>query len=283
MHFDKAEIPGRIACQPRYVIDVESCMAHGFPHGDAVGVFLVKPAGIKLTHQCTGAQKSGFVALTFFLGKSHHLKVKGEPLAQALEFAHAGHGHKNTQATVVFAAVSNGVVMRAGQQSFGGWFAGKVAPHHIANRVNAYVVKAALQHLDLDLGGARPVGVRQISYRELPFFGITRIGVRCQCLMPVPHQIADDRFDAEFVIQPDFDDAMNVAQALLQLEAGMPMQATLKRVDDLLFAQPGTPCTPHSQNEREAEFCVVVGIELLDSGELFRCAIGQADLALLMG
>jgi hypothetical protein len=61
------------------------------------------------------------------------------------------------------------------------------------------------------------------------------------------------------------------------------MQATLEGLDDLLLVQPQAARTTHGQNEGPAELGVVVGIELLDAGELRRGAIGQTCPGLFVG
>ena len=75
---------------------------------------------------------------------------------------------------------------------------------------------------------------------------------------------------AKFVIQANFGNAMNIAQALCQLEIGVVAQAALKRGNDLCLVQPHTAWSTHCQNKREAEFLVVAGVEVLNLCKLFR-------------
>jgi hypothetical protein len=83
------------------------------------------------------------------------------------------------------------------------------------------------------------------------------------------------RSDAELVVQPDFGDAVDVAQTLGQLEVCVPLQAALEGADDLGAGQTGATRPAHGQNERPAEALVVAGVELLDVRELLWRAVGE--------
>jgi len=76
---------------------------------------------------------------------------------------------------------------------------------------------------------------------------------------------------------------VDVAQALGQFKVGVTVQAALEGLDDLRLVQPHASRATHRQDEGPAELGVVVGVELLDFGELFGCAVGQARLGLLVG
>ena len=121
-------------------------MLHGVAHADAVGVFLVEPCGIKVTGQRARTQERGFVALAFFFGKAHHFDVKGQALVLAVQLAHTGHGDKNAQSAVIFAAIAHGVVVAACEQRLGLGLGGAVTAHHIADGINFDVIKPTVAH-----------------------------------------------------------------------------------------------------------------------------------------
>ena len=101
-----------------------------------------------------------------------------------------------------------------------------------------------------------------------------------QDLMPVPHRVALQGVNAKFVIQSNFNDAVNVAQTFLHFKVGVALQAPRKGVDDVLPGQACAARAAHRQNEGKAKPGVVVSVQLLNVGELFSRAIGQARLAL---
>ena len=94
--------------------------------------------------------------------------------------------------------------------------------------------------------------------------------------------MAQRGFVAEFVVQPDLNNAVNVAQALSQFVVGVVVQAALKGADDLLFVQPRATRTTHRQDERKAKLGVVAGVELLDVRKLCGRAVGEARFGLLV-
>ena len=155
---------------------------------------LRQPFWLEATRQRARTQKSRLVALAFFFCKTDHLDVERQALALALQFAHAGHGHKYAEASVVFAAVANGVVVAAGQQSFNslprwgmkcfnslprwgrvGVGASAINADHIAHRVDAHLVKAAVLHRANDRCSAGAMRVGEVSHRQLAFFQILRV------------------------------------------------------------------------------------------------------------
>ena len=158
-----------------------------------------------------------------------------------------------------------------------------VNPHHVAHGVQAYFVEAAFAHPGLQLGGAGAVGVRQVGDGELTVLAIAWVAVLCQRFGPVPDAVAALGHDGELVLEPDLDDAMDVAQALGQFEVGVTVQTALKRLNDLLLVQPAATRAAHCEDEGPAELGFVVGVEPLDLGELFGCALRETGLALLVG
>ena len=258
-------------------------MLHRLTHRNSVGIFLVQPFGIELANQRARAEEGRPVALAFFFCKADHFDVEGQAFALTLQFAHAGHGHKDAEPAVVFAAVAHGVVVGARQQGFCVGKLRLVAAHYIAHRVNAHLVKAAFTHAGADKCRAGAVRVGQVSYRELAFFQIAGVAVLGQLLMPVPDLIAQRGLYSELVVQANFHDAVDVAQAFLQLKIRMVLQPAREGGDDLLPAQAHAARAAHREDERKAEFCVVVGVELLQRGEFFGRAMGQTGLALLVG
>ena len=137
------------------------------------------------------AQEHGFVALPFFFCKSHHFKAKWQAAALAVQFTHTGHGHQNTQAPVVFAAIAHGIKVAAGEQAFGPRVGAMVDPHHIAHRVNFHIVKAAV--------GFHPVGqalcagavrIGEVGHSQLAALCVASVTVHGQFFCPVPHVVA---------------------------------------------------------------------------------------------
>ena len=173
--------------------------------------------------------------------------------------------------------------MRAGQQGLGASLGCTVAADHVANGIDADFVKTAVAHPAADALGAGTVRVGQVGHGEFTALGVAGVAVLGQLLLPVPDLVAQRRLDAELVVQADFDDAVDVAQAFAQLIVRVTQQAALEGVDDLPLAQAGAARSAHRQDEGEAELGVVVGVQLLDAGEFLGRAIGQAGLALLMG
>ena len=228
------------------------------------------------------AEEGGLVALAFFFGEADHLEGEGQAPVLALEFAHAGDGHEDAEAAVVLAAVAHGVVVRAGEQRLRVGRAGLVAADHVAHRVDVHGVEAGFAHVACDLLGAGAVRLGQVGHGELALFGIAGVGVHRQLLVPVPHVVAERGLRVELVVEPDFRDAVDVAQRFAQLEGRMVVQAALEGVDDLALGEAGAARPAHGEDERKAELGVVVGVEVLDLRELLGRAIGQAGLALLV-
>ena len=104
-----------------------------------------------------------------------------------------------------------------------------------------------------------------------------------QPLVPIPNFVSECWLVAHFVIQANFNNAVDIAQALRQLVVRMVMQTPLESTNDLLARKAGAAWASHSQDERKTEFDVVVSVELLDMRELFWCAIRQASFALFVG
>ena len=102
--------------------------------------------------------------------------------------------------------------------------------------------------------------VGEVGHRELARFGKAGVGVLRELFLPVPDLVAECGLHAKLVVQPDLDDAVDVAQALCQLKVGVAVQAALKRVDDLLLVQAQATRAAHGQDEGPAELGVVVGV-----------------------
>ena len=283
MHFDKTEVVFRFAPERGYAVHRQPGVFQGLAHRDAVGVLLLQPLRVEVAHQRARAQKGSLVTLAFFFGEAHHFEVERQAFAGSFEFPHAGHGHKDAKPAIVFARVANRVVMAAGKQGArAGFFSvlGVVTANHIADRVYRNLVEATLQHTRLDLRRAGAVRVGQVGDGELAFFGVTGVGVDAQLLMPVPHLVAQFRRYAELVVQANFDDAVDVAQALLQLETGVVEQPAFERGQDFLLGQAQPARTAHGQDKREAELGRVGRIQARNVFKLLLCALGQPGFAL---
>ncbi len=172
--------------------------------------------------------------------------------------------------------------MAAGQQALRVPFRPVVEADHVADRIDVHLVETAvIAHPLRQLPGDRPVRVGQVGHRQLAAFGVARVAVRRQPFGPVPDPVALFRRHAETLVQADFRDAMDVAQAFGELEIGMMREASLERRDDLRPAHAQSARTAHGKDERKAEFLVVGGVQALDVGEFLRRAGGQARTALL--
>ncbi len=283
MHLDEALVLARIALQLGDVFDAQTGVLHRLAHADAVGILLIQPVHVEVAGERARAQEHRLVALALLFGEADHLDAEGQAPAGAVQLAHAGHRHEDAQPPVVLAAVAHGVVVAAGEQPPGIAVAAMVEADHVADGVDLHLVEAAV--------GAHPVrqplragAVRlgQVGDGEFAAFGITRIAVLRQALGPVPHQVAELGHVAELVVEPDLGDAVDVAQALGHLVVGVVVQPALEGGNDLGLVQSRAARAAHRQDEGEAELGVVVGIELLDLGELGRRAIGQPGLALFV-
>ena len=158
-----------------------------------------------------------------------------------------------------------------------------VAAHHIAYRVDLDLVKAAVLHPVADALRAGAVRVGQVGDGEQAFFGKAGVRMLGELFLPVPDLLAQRGRHAELVVQADFDDAVDVAQAFGQFKVGVAVQAALEGLDDLRLVQAHAARAAHRQDEGPAELGVVVGVETLDFGELLGRAVGQARLGLLVG
>jgi hypothetical protein len=78
--------------------------------------------------------------------------------------------------------------------------------------------QSRIHHADALRAGA--VGVGQVGDGELARFGETGVAVSGQLLLPVPDVVAHSGLDPELVVQADFHNAVDVAQAFGQLKVG---------------------------------------------------------------
>ena len=206
---------------------------HRLLHRHTIGILLLQPRRVEVTRQRAAAQKSRLVALAFFFGKAHHLNAQRQALPGGVQLGHHGHGQQNAQPAVVFAAVAHGVVMAAGQQAFAGCVGPVVDAYHVAHRIQPHLVEAAFVHPRLQLFGHGAVRFCQVGHGQLTGFLEAGVAVHRQRFGPVPHPLPACRRDGELVIQPNFCDAVDVAQRLGKLEVGVAGQAALKRRNDL--------------------------------------------------
>ncbi|EWS58157.1 hypothetical protein Y694_03932 [Methylibium sp. T29-B] len=282
---DEAEVARRIARlgRDRLQRGRQAGGQHRGAHRHAVGVLLVQPGGLEVAGKRAGAEEGGLVALTLLFGEADHLEAEGQAPAGAVQLAHAGHRHQDAEPAVVLATVAHGVVVAAGEQAPRRRIAAEVEAHHVADRIEAHLVEAAVAHPGLQLRGAGTVRVGQVGDGELAAFAIARVGVHGQLLGPVPHRVAQDRRGAELVVQADLGDAVDVAQALGQLDLGVALQPALQRREDLAPVQALAAWAAHRQHEGPAEARAVFGVEPLHQRELLRGAVVQAGARLLAG
>jgi hypothetical protein len=147
--------------------------------------------------------------------------------------------------------------------------------HFVEAAVLAHPVRQALR--------AGAVGIGEVGDGELAALGITRVAVLGQALGPVPHLVAERGLDAELVGEAQLDDTVDVAQAFGEFVIDRMFEPALEGGDDFALPQPGAARAAHREDEGKAELGVVVGVELLDLGELVGRAVGEARLALLVG
>ena len=285
--FDETEVVRRIALEIGDVVDIQTRLLHGLAHGDAIRILLVEPARIEVADQCAGRQEGGLEALAFLFGEGHDFNIEGQPNGPARQLLDAHDGHEDAQSSVVLAAVAHGVVMAAGEQRFR--FAlrhelvrAQVTPDHVAHGVDVHLIEPRIAHGLRKLRRAGAVCIGQVGHRELPVLGKAGVAVPRQRLVPIPHLLAQQRFDAELVGQSNLGDAVDIAQRLGALHVRMVAHAPREGVDDLALAQARAARPAHGQDEGEAELGVVVSVELLDARELLGRAFGQAGLALLV-
>ncbi|MNV30859.1 hypothetical protein D3C71_1221460 [compost metagenome] len=283
MDFDKAQIARRVASQLGDVINAQAGMQHGVAQGDALGVLLVQPFGFEVADQRAGSQERCAVALAFFFGKSDHFQVVGQAAALAVEFAHAGHGHEDAQAAIVFAAVAHGVVMAAGHQRGGVGAVGAVAAHHVAHRVDFNLVEAAVAHPVRNALRAGAVRLGQIGDGKLALLGVAGVAMDAEAFLPVPDVVTQGQVHAEFIRQADLDDAVDVAQRFLAFNVGRIVEPAREFIDDLLAVQTRAARAAHGQDEGKAEARVVVGVQLLQARQFVGRAMREPRLVLFVG
>ena len=123
----------------------------------------------------------------------------------------------------------------------------------------------------------------EVSDCQLSCFFETRVAVLRQVFLPIPHLLALKGMAIGFVIQAYFNNAVNVAQALLQFKFGMAVQASFKGGDDLMLVQPKSAGSSDCQNEGPAKFFVVSSVEALNFFKFSGGAFSEAGFALLVG
>ena len=126
------------------------------------------------------------------------------------------------------------------------------------------------------------MGGAQVGDRQLAALGKTGVAVLGQGLLPVPHLVAALGLEAELVRQSNFHDAVHIAQAFLELKVGVLLQAARHGGQDLGLAQPATPRAAHCHDKWPVKLGAVIGVELLDGGQLLGRAVGQAGFFLLV-
>ena len=256
---------------------------HRVAHRDAVGVALVEPSRVERADQRARAEEGRLVALAFLLGERDDLDAERQAPPGAVQFANARHRNEDAEPAVVLAAVANRVVVRTGEQPLRTAVAAVVDADDVADRVDVNVVESAVLHPALQAVRARAVRRRQVGHGQLAALLVAGVALGGERLGPVPHEVAELGRDAELVGEPDLCDAMDVAQALGKLEVRMAFDAAREAVDDLRAREPRAARPAHREDEREAEFRVVVGVELRDARELLRAARAEPGLRLLAG
>ncbi len=155
--------------------------------------------------------------------------------------------------------------------------------HHVAHRIDAHLVEAAVAHPALQLHLAGLVRRGEIGDGELALFGVAGVAVAGEEFGAVPHLVAEHGLEAELVGQPHLGDAVDVAQALGELEVRVVLEPAREGGDDLGAREPAAARPAHGEDEGPAEARVVVGVELLDAREFGGRAVRQARRGLLVG
>ncbi|MDT4833992.1 hypothetical protein FQZ97_676210 [compost metagenome] len=276
MDFDKAQVAGGIPAQGGDVFGAQAGMGHRVSHADAVRVFLVQPFEPEAADQGARAQEGGAVALAFLFRETDDFQVVRQALAAPVQFAHAGHWHEDAQPPVVLAGVAHRVVVAARQQGGGIGAVGQVPAHHVAHGVDADLVEAALAHPLRQQLCAGAVRVGQVGDGQQAFFRIARVAVDGKLFPPVPDIVAQGGGVAELVLQAELGDAVEVMQRFLEFDVGRVVQAALEFVEHLPERQPGSARAAYGQDEGEAEFGAVDGIQLAQAGKFGRRSLRQA-------
>ena len=173
--------------------------------------------------------------------------------------------------------------MRSGEQALGLGRCPVIDAHHIAHRVGVDLVKAAGLHAQGEGLGAGLVRGGEVGDGQLAALGKAGVAELRQPFVPVPDLLAQVGVNAEFVVEANFGNAVDVAQGLGEFKVHRVAQAPLPGGDDLLARQPLAAWAPNGQEERKTKLGVVVAVELLDVGQLLRVAVGQTGAALLVG
>jgi hypothetical protein len=112
-----------------------------------------------------------------------------------------------------------------------------VAAHHIAHGVDLGAVETAGQHPALQVRGAGAVRRRGVGDGQV----LGRVAVARQLLGPVPDLLALGEGLAQRVGQAQLGNAVDLAQALLELAVRVRVQAALEGFDDLRAASDPSP------------------------------------------
>jgi hypothetical protein len=152
----------------------------------------------------------------------------------------------------------------------------------VAHRIDLDAVEAALSHPADELRSGGAVRIGEVGDGELAVLGEAGIRVPRQQLGAIPRLLAEERADAEAVVEAQLGDPVDVAQRFRELEVGVVLEPALEGGDDLRLRQPGSARPAHGEHEREAEAVPVGGVQLRDLRQLGRRARGQADAALLV-
>ena len=180
-------------------------------------------------------------------------------------------------------AIANGVVVAPGEEVLGALLSGVVATDNVANGIDKNLVKSSALHCVLKICATSQMSFCEVGHGQLTILFESRIAVLRQVFLPVPNLLALCGEDGRFVVQANFNDAVNVAQTFLQFKIGMAMQASLKSSDDLMLVESCTPWAAHRQNKGPAKFLLVGCIQGLNFFELVRRAFCQARFALFVG
>ena len=77
----------------------------------------------------------------------------------------------------------------------------------------------------------------EVSHRELTGLFEARVAVLRQVFLPVPHLLSLKRVAIGFVVQTNFNNTVDVAQAFLQFKFGVAVQASFKSGNDLVLVE----------------------------------------------
>ncbi len=249
--------------------------------------FWSSQAGSKCADQRARAEEGGLVALAFLFGEADHLEAEGQaPARRGAARARRPSARRCPagRRTCRRCARCRSGCRSAARLAPAGRCRGRRRPRCRPRRSPTSSKPQSSRIQCRDLRGAGAVRVGQVGDGELAVLGVARVAVRGQLLRPVPDQVAQRRARRRTCRSAGSRRCGGCCAGTRPARSRDGCASRRSKVSMICRrVQPGAARAAHRQDEREAELRVVVGVELLDARELFRRAVGQAGLALLVG